>query len=167
MEGFIGEIRLFAGNFPPRNWFFCEGQLLSIAQYTAMFSILGTTYGGDGRTTFALPNLKGRVAVGEGNGPGLSYLKLGQPGGAPSITLNATQLPAHTHNLRGLDAEGTTASPAGAYLAEGSDDVFSNQSNVAMAPTTNTGGNQPHENRQPYLASSYIICFQGTYPQRS
>ncbi len=158
MEGTIGEIRLFAGNFAPRTWAFCNGQLLPIAQYQALFSILGTIYGGDGRTTFALPDLRGCVPIHPGNGPGLSDRRLGQRGGAETVALNQLNLPSHTHAATAtvtppaLGVEGDTASPAGAIPAksgQGEPDYHAGAvgaDQVTMAPfdapvtVANTGG---------------------------
>jgi microcystin-dependent protein len=184
MEGFIGEIRIFAGNFAPRSWAFCEGQLLAISQNNALFSILGTTYGGDGRTTFALPDLRGRVPVGFGNGPGLTDRRLGAKGGTEQNTLNATQIPSHNHNVAVLTANtATSASPENAFPAPISGRAtttppanmqatgYGTGTDLNMGAGTvtfgNTGGNQPLENRQPYIPIYYIIALFGTYPSRS
>ncbi|MBA6155605.1 phage tail protein [Tenacibaculum sp. S7007] len=175
MEPFLAQIIMFGGNFAPRGWAFCDGQLLPIASYSALFSIMGTTYGGDGRTTFALPDLRGRAPIHEGHGPGLpSNYKAGQKGGVESVTLNTTQIPSHSHTAsthatapvgRG---EGTT-SPVEAYPAEGGS--YASVNNVLMANNTvtigNTGGNLSHENRQPFLVTNYIIALQGIFPSRS
>jgi len=181
MEPMIGEVRIFAGNFAPRSWALCHGQLLPISQNQALFSILGTTYGGDGRTTFALPDLRGRVAVSQGNGPGLSDYRLGQRGGVETVTLNTTQIPSHTHIMTGgvsvsVNTEGaTTNEGAGNTLGAGSNIFNANApeagENINGVTSTlaagNTGGNQSHENRQPYLAVNYIIALQGVFPSRS
>jgi microcystin-dependent protein len=164
-SSFIAEIRLFGGNFAPRNWAFCQGQILSIATNTALFSLLGTTYGGNGTTTFALPDLRGRVAVGQGNGPGLSPVIIGQTGGSESVTLLATQMPAHAHTTKGSTGAQTTNRPTGAYQAAGNS--YSTTSDTPMAASDPAGGNQPHENRQPYLGLAYIICLFGIYPSRN
>ncbi len=181
-EGFLGEIRMFAGNFAPRSWALCQGQLLPISQNSALFSILGTTYGGDGRTTFALPDLRGRAPVSQGRGPGLSDYRLGQRGGVENVTLNALQIPSHTHVLSGgvkvgvntntatgTDGGGATLGSAGANIYNGSppedgEDLNGVSNNFQIQ---NTGGNQSHENRMPWLAVNYIIAIQGTYPSRS
>jgi len=167
MYGLIGEIRLFAGNFAPRDWAFCDGQLLEIQNNTALFSILGTIYGGDGRVTFALPNLKGKVAMGDGVGPGLSSRRLGQRGGIEQVRLTATEMPSHTHNLQGYNNGGGTNNPTSAFPAEGSDDIYKEDVNVSMGATNSAGGNEGHENRQPFLVTNYIICTYGEYPSRS
>lgn len=167
MESLLGEIRMFAGNFAPRGWAICDGQLLSIAQHQALFSILGTIYGGDGRTTFALPDLRGRVAVGEGQGPGLSAYRLGAKSGTETVTLDVSQLPAHNHAIGANSGGGNDASPSNAVSAEGGEDIYHNQPNANMQPTGSAGGSQPHENRQPYQVIHYIICMEGVYPSRS
>jgi len=172
-DGFLGEIRMFAGNFAPRGWAFCEGQILPINNNQALFSILGTTYGGDGRTTFALPDLRGRMAVHEGQGAGLSPVQLGQRFGVQSNTLSANQIPQHTHPMYGIREDGTTATPEGAYMAgtkaldpeyaPGGTQVLMNASVLG----TNSTLNIPVENRQPALAVGYIICLQGYFPSRN
>lgn len=180
MEPMIGEIRIFAGNFAPRGWSFCDGQLLSVAQNSALFSILGTTYGGDGRTTFALPDLRGRAAIGPGTGPGLSTYNLGARGGTESVTLTVNQMPSHNHPAQVTVSVGANTEPAisaeaaNNTLGEAGANVYNNNAAdeklggvSATATIGNMGGNQPHENRQPYLAVYYIIALQGIYPSRS
>ncbi len=172
MEGFIGQIMMFGGNFAPRSWAFCDGQLLSIFSNEALFSVLGTTYGGDGQTTFALPDLRGRVAIHAGNGPGLSDRRLGEKGGAERETLNITQLPSHTHGiaLSGSTAAADASDPTGKYLARTNEDIYSSSGpSTGMSGVTigNTGGNQSFNNIQPSLAVNYIICLYGVYPSRS
>ncbi len=171
-EPFIGEVKLFAGNFAPRDWAFCDGQLLPIAQNTALFSILGTTYGGDGRTTFGLPDLRGRVAVGPRNGSGLSDYSLGQKTGNESTVLNTSQLPAHSHTVNAVSELGTSNEPSDKYLAQTG--LFDNEySDVATDVQLNsnmigtTGNNVPIDVRQPSLSINYIICLFGTYPPRN
>ena len=165
-EPFLGEIILFAGNFAPRGWAFCNGQILSIAQNTALFSILGTTYGGNGVTTFALPDLRGRVPVHPGQGPGLSQYDLGQVGGSETVTLSVNELPQHTHRQPATNAEQTTNRPNGALPARGG--VYGAVSDDSLlGPTTPAGGNQPHNNIQPYLALNYIIALEGIFPSRN
>lgn len=174
MDTFIAQIIMFGGNFAPRGWAFCDGQLLAISQNTALFSLLGTTYGGDGRTTFGLPDLRGRVAVHQGNGPGLPPVSLGAKGGSPTNTLSVAQLPAHNHTAAAQAAnpvgrgEGT-ASPNNAYPAEGGS--YATVKNVAMAADSVavglTGSNQPVNNMQPFTGVNYIIALQGTFPSRS
>lgn len=187
MEPFIGMIVMFGGNFAPRGWAKCDGTLLSISQYQALFSILGTTYGGDGRTTFALPGLRGRVPMHYGQGPGLSNHPLGQKSGVEHVTLNTNQIPSHSHvatvtaaNLNVVREDGNTAEPAGAALANVSPDTTMAYNNstapdatakagsISVAVTnSNTGGNQDHTNMQPYLVVNFIIALEGTYPSRN
>lgn len=179
MEGYIGEIRLFAATFAPRNWAYCAGQIISIASNTALFSILGTTYGGNGSTTFALPDLRGRTAVGTGQGAGLSSYSLGQAGGVENVTLVTTQLPSHQHsgNLLTSTNPASGGDPTGKFIGAGSratpmPNVFTATApNAPMAPGSvscdPTGGNQPHSNLQPYLGMNYIICQFGIYPSRN
>jgi len=173
-DPWLGEIALVAFNFAPQGWAFCNGQLLSIAQNTALFSLLGTTYGGDGQTTFALPNLQSRVPVHFGHGTGLSPFTMGQTAGVESVTLQTAQIPAHTHSYapQASTAGGSAVSPAAALWAEsGSGDTIYQKgtSNATMAPQTlgNTGGGQAHENRQPLLALNYIIALVGIFPSRT
>ena len=180
-QGFLGEIRLFAGNFAPRSWAFCEGQLLAISQNTALFSILGTTYGGDGRTTFGLPDLRGRAPVSQGTGPGLRTHRLGERGGREYEVLNITQIPAHSHNLAtgamtvGNEGKGSTSSETasgnfkgnvpGGFRSAGGGGNLANGS--IQGNSSNTGGNLEHTNMQPYLAIHYIVALQGTFPSRN
>ena len=174
-EPFVGEIRPFAGTFAPRNWHFCDGALLPISQYDVLFSLLGTNFGGDGRNTFALPDLLGRVAIGEGQGPGLSHRPLGQKMGAETVTLSSTQLPNHSHEFVASTSASNTASANGAYFgATGADTIYHNEASSAgsaevMAPNTvgNTGGNRSHDNVMPSLATNYIISLFGIYPSRN
>ncbi len=164
-EDMLGEIKLFAGNFAPRNWAICDGRLLPISSNTALFSILGTTYGGDGRTTFALPDLRGRVPMGPGSGPGLSDRKLGEKGGTETNTLTTQQIPAHHHVMPVIDE--TEFHPEEPHEHGAPHGVVS----VPIPPTgnmntANTGANQPVNNVQPYTAINYIICTSGSYPSR-
>ncbi len=172
MDPFIGQIIMFGGNFAPRGWALCDGQLLQISQFQALFSILGTTYGGDGRTTFGLPDLRGRVSVHPGNGPGLSSYNLGQKGGAEQVTLNTTQIPAHNHLVSCVSANGNQGAPAG-HIPAGESVAAASVWSDANADGTmkssmiqNTGGNKQHENRQPYQAVNYIIALTGVFPSR-
>jgi microcystin-dependent protein len=172
MEGYIAQILLFAGNFAPRNWALCQGQILPIASNTALFSLLGTTYGGNGTTNFALPNLQGRVAIGAGQGAGLSNYSLGQSGGVESVTLLATEIPAHTHTLKAVTEAGTTPVPTGNYLANTGalDKEYAptgTQTNMNSGAISTVGGNQPHSNVQPYLGLNYVICLYGIFPSRN
>ncbi len=177
MEGTIGEVRLFAGNFPPRNWAFCHGQLLNISSNTALFSILGTTYGGNGQTTFALPDFSSRTPIGQGQGPGLSPVDLGEQAGSETVTLSVNQIPAHSHALN-ASANGPTLNTAsGNLLASQSRSNGGTMPNVyvpaanstAMNSTAigNVGGGQPFNNMQPYLGMNHIICLQGVFPARN
>lgn len=176
-EPFIAEIRPFGFNFPPRGWAFCQGQIMSIAQNTALFSLLGTTYGGNGQTTFGLPNLGGRVPMGQGQGPGLSPRSLGATPGSETVTLLSTQMPAHNHTLTAQNASASAAAPGGGSLAKGSKggsrpgplNTYAASSNTTMAPEALSlaGGSQPHENLQPYLVVNFSIALQGIYPARN
>jgi microcystin-dependent protein len=174
MEGMIGEIRMFGGNFAPRTWALCEGQLLPINSNQALFSILGTTYGGDGRTTFGLPDLRGRFALGEGQGPGLTDRRLGQKFGSETNTLTVANLPSHNHSSTsiqiGVSSEpGESDSPVDSYMGETSEDLYveSQDANAGAGTSGATGGGQSTNNIQPYLAVNYIICLQGVFPSRS
>jgi len=170
MEPFIGQIIMFGGNFAPRSWAFCDGQLLAISSNTALFSILGTTYGGDGRTTFALPELRGRVAIHAGNGPGLSNYNLGQKSGTETVTLNSNQMPSHTHTLRAHSEDAEETNPSGHRLGGTGTAIYASEAadvNMSGDSVTNTGGNQAHTNIQPYNTVNYIIALLGTYPSRS
>jgi microcystin-dependent protein len=178
-EPYIGQIMLFGGNFAIRSWALCQGQLQAISQNSALFSLVGTIYGGDGRTTFALPDLRGRVAVGTGNGPGLSSYREGQRGGAESVTLVQAQMPQHTHVVTStLKAEGRSGNkdaPANNMLAaspdsyrpqQAAEDVVMNPAAVTSA-AANAGGSQGHTNIQPYLVLSYQIALTGIFPSRN
>ncbi|WP_316805673.1 phage tail protein [Pedobacter agri] len=168
---FIGEIKLVAENFEPSGWMFCRGQLLAISRYTPLFSLLGTTYGGDGKTTFALPNLQGTVAVGAGDGPSLTRLSLGEQFGSEAVKLNVNNLPSHNHNVNAVSAVGTTSSPSGTYFANkgrADNDYTTNLPNTQLNIGTIgvTGGNDPVPLMQPYLSLNYVIAFQGEFPRR-
>lgn len=165
MEAFIGQIVAFSGNFAPRNWMFCHGQTLSISSNTALFSILGTTYGGNGQTTFALPDLRGRTPIGAGSGTGLSPRELGARGGVETVALTANQLPAHTHSvLAKPSAETSTTETTPPRALLGTSDTAS-AANVGGIVST-SGASAPHENMPPYAAINYIICVAGIYPSR-
>lgn len=171
-DPFIGEMRLFAGNFAPRGWALCEGQLLAISQNDALFSLLGTIYGGDGRTTFGLPDLRGRVPVHQGTGPGLPDARIGQTGGAETVTLTSSQVPAHSHAVRASAALGTGSAPGNALLtATGPVNSYgSGAPDLAMAAdalSTQPGGPLSHDNMAPFLAVNTIIALFGIYPSRS
>lgn len=175
MDPYIGEIRIFAGNFAPKNWAFCNGQLLSIAQNTALFSILGTSYGGDGKVTFGLPNLQGGITIGQGNGPGLSPRQVGETGGTPAVTLVGTQIPSHGHTFTGEGAEANTTSPGGNFVAANrglSPYTAPNAPGLNVRPMNAaavgvSGSSAPHNNMQPYLGLNYIIALFGVFPPRS
>lgn len=174
-DPFIGEIRAVGYNFAPLGWAQCNGQTLSISQNTALFSLLGTTYGGDGRTTFALPDLQGGGPVQSGQGPGLSYISLGDTGGVATVALLTQQMAAHPHSIGAVDAGGTQNTPAGAALAEARTGRVADlqygpgTAQVPMNPRmlATTGGSQPHNNMPPYLVVNFIIALQGIYPPRS
>jgi microcystin-dependent protein len=177
MEGTIGEIRMFAGTFNPRTWSFCNGQLISISSNTALFSILGTTYGGNGQTNFALPDFQGRVAVGTGTGPGLPNVQLGEKSGTNTVTLLTSNMPAHNHQVVGninpqAASDGELVSdPNGKYVGPGK--FYATGDPVPMAPiplnlaTTISGSSQPFSIMQPYLGMNYIICMFGIFPSRN
>jgi microcystin-dependent protein len=174
-EPFLGEIRMFGGNFAPRGWAFCNGQILAIAQNTALFSLLGTTYGGNGQTTFALPDLRGRVPMHWGQGPGLTPRSLGETGGSENVTLLSNQMPAHTHSLNANTNQGETFSPGGGVAAAAVDssqqplNIYSTTANTTMSPQAiaAAGGSQPHDNMQPFECVSFIIALEGIYPSRN
>ena len=174
MDPFLAEITLFGGNFAPRGWAFCSGQLLPINSNQALFSLLGTTYGGDGRTTFALPDLRGRVAVQQGHGPGLSDYRLGQRGGKETEVLTVANLPSHQHTMRMQVAEeGDEVSPVGNFLAGDPNGATNYKAApdsgefLATSTSDNTGGNTGFDIRQPYLGLNYIIALQGVFPSRN
>lgn len=171
-EPFIAEIRIFGGNFAPRGWAFCDGQLLPISQNTALFSLIGVTFGGDGRTTTQLPNLQGRAPMHPGRGPGLTSRQLGQRTGVDTVALSEAQLPAHSHTQGASDRRTRSDTPSStAVFGEASQATYAQSAvaNEAMAAEaiTATGGSQPHNNMQPFLALSFIIALQGLYPSRS
>ncbi|HXL99148.1 MAG TPA: tail fiber protein [Rhizomicrobium sp.] len=167
---YVGEIRMFGGNFNPSGWNFCDGSLLPIAEYDTLFNLIGTTYGGDGETTFALPDLRGRVPMHMGTGAGTT-VTLAQTGGAENVTLTTQQIPLHTHNLLATTT-GLNVSPSNTIMAVPSSSVSGLLTYGAGPPTTaliassiqNDGGNQPHSNLQPYLCFSFIISLFGVYP---
>ena len=175
-QPFIGMIAMFGFNFAPRGWILCNGQLMSIAQNTALFSLLGTTYGGDGQTTFGLPNLQSRVPIGMGQGPGLSSYVIGQQAGEENHTLLSTEMPTHNHFMTASGDAPTQATAMGASLASqvrGGTTMSTIYTNGATTPvqmasaTSLAGGNQPHNNIQPYLAINYSIALQGIFPSRN
>lgn len=170
-DPYLGEIRMFAGNFAPVGWALCNGQTLSIAQNTALFSLLGTTYGGNGQTTFNLPDLRGRVPLGWGQGPGLTPRDLGEMAGTESVTLTINQMPAHNHTVAAVTSEGNQNSPTNNLPAdtklldkEYSDAAANTSMKASMIGIT--GGNQPFSVMQPYVTINFIIATQGIYPPR-
>jgi microcystin-dependent protein len=169
MSGYyLGEIRMVGFNFAPRGWALCSGQIMSIQQNTALFSLLGTTYGGNGQTTFGLPDLRGRVPMNWGNGPGLTPRVQGEMDGVENVTLLNTQMPQHSHLLQASD-EATTKSPSNAFPAFTSSPAYSATANQTMSPAAvaASGGSQPHENMQPYLAVTFAIAITGIFPSRN
>jgi microcystin-dependent protein len=170
-DPFVAEIRIFAGNFAPRGWARCDGQLMPISQNTALFSLLGTFYGGDGKSTFALPNLESASPMGSGDGAGLSSRFLGETGGEPFVTLLSTEMPQHTHFVMASNQIGTDRTPAGEDLArsKGMDLYAPSGTTVPMSfqATTVAGGSLPHNNLQPFLVFTFIIALQGVFPPRS
>src|SRR5438876_1247505 len=168
---FVAEIRIFGFNFPPRGWAFCDGQILPISQNTALFSLLGTTYGGDGKSNFALPDLQGRAAMHPGQGPGLSLHDLGEESGSDTVTLLDSEIPAHSHAVSASLSDGTDQSAVNEKLAGGvgigqyaAPGALTQLGTNALAPA---GGNQPHNNMQPYLTLNFNIALQGVFPPRS
>jgi microcystin-dependent protein len=169
-QPFLGEIRMFGGNFAPRGNAMCNGQLLAISQNTALFSLLGTFYGGDGKTTFALPDLRGRSPMHQGQGPGLSQRDIGEVAGEENVTLLSTEMPSHTHQVMAVGSAGNNTSPAGNSWASSTTRPYSNQApNTTMAPQALSiaGGSQPHNNLQPFLVVTFIIALQGIFPARN
>ncbi len=168
-DPFIAEITIFAGNFAPRGWAFCNGQLLPIAQNTALFSLIGTTYGGDGRTTTALPNLEGRAPMHPGRGPGLTARRLGEKSGVETVTLTEAQMPSHTHTLVASGEDGSSTNPAGNYIGTGNQLFIppANLGNMQAQSLPAVGGGQAHDNMQPFLTLNFIIALVGTYPSRA
>jgi microcystin-dependent protein len=167
-QPYVGEIRMFAGNFPPAGWMFCEGQLLPISEYEILFNLIGTTYGGDGQSTFALPDLRGRIPLHTGNG-----FSLGETGGVESVTLTSQQMPTHSHTLLATSSFANTASPQGTVPAAsnivntnayGLDQPTSSVNPSSIGPT---GGSQPHDNFQPYLCVDFIISLFGIFPSQT
>ncbi|MDQ3747645.1 MAG: tail fiber protein [Acidobacteriota bacterium] len=171
---FIGEIRMFAGNFPPKGHAFCNGQIIAIRQNTALFSLLGVTYGGDGKTTFGLPNLQGRAALSFGQGPGLQLRSMGEEGGVTSVNLIIDQMAGHNHTAGASGGNGDSPSPGGAIwssagVGRNPPPAYQSAANTTMSANTLglSGGSQPHNNMQPYLAVSFIIAMEGIFPQRN
>ncbi|MBK8069330.1 MAG: phage tail protein [Rhodanobacteraceae bacterium] len=167
---FVAEIRIVGFNFAPRGWAFCDGQLLPLSQNTALFSLLGTNYGGNGKSNFALPSFQGSAPVHHGQGPGLSDYFIGEAGGAETVSLLASEIPGHTHSLQASANPGSSNNPAGnLYAVPRSGSAYAPSSSlVAMSPDAlaPAGGDQPHNNMPPYLVLNFIIAMQGVFPQR-
>jgi microcystin-dependent protein len=177
-DQFVAEIRMFGFNFPPTGWAFCNGQLMPISQNTALFSLLGTYYGGDGKSTFALPDLSGSVPVHAGQGPGLSERFLGEQSGTPSVTLLQSEMPVHNHNMQALNSNADSADPNTRVLGKGRYSTGTQSGAVAFYNTVSAfvqmdpqainiaGGSLPHNNMMPYLAVNFCIAMQGIFPPR-
>lgn len=170
-DPFVAEIRIVSFNFPPTGWAFCDGQLLPLSQNTALFSLLGTVYGGNGLNTFGLPNLQGRAPMHPGQGPGLSLRDLGEEGGVSSVTLLESEIPMHTHSLNAVNFPSDSNNPTGNAIgrssnvaAYGTAGSTVQMKNTALAPA---GGSLPHNNMQPYLTLNFVIALQGIFPPRS
>jgi len=164
-EPFLSEIRIFSFNFPPKGWAFCNGQLLPINQNQALFALLGTTYGGNGQTTFALPNLQGQVPIHMGNGH-----TLGEKAGSSAVTITQQQMPQHLHFMTASSAVGNTPLPSGALLAQTPANIYADPTNLTTlfpGSVTNVGGSQPHNNMMPYLVLNFCIALQGIFPSRN
>ena len=165
---FIGEIRMFGGNFAPQGWAFCNGALLPIAENDALFNLIGTTYGGDGQTTFALPNLQSRIPVHQGTQAGNSYT-LAQTGGVETVTLTTQQLPSHTHMPLGQPGNGSSAPTGSVWAASASSNIYTDTApavNMNPAAIKNTGGSQPHDNMMPFLCVNFILSLFGIFPSQ-
>jgi len=175
-DPFVAEIRIFPFNFPPKGWAFCNGQILPISQNTALFSLLGTVYGGDGKSTFALPNMQGSAPIHTGSdqpGPGLSTYDLGQMGGSQYVTLLQTEIPSHNHFVKAYTGDPADTRTPGPTVSFGTpspgnlyDPTNAQLSNMALQAVSITGGSQPHNNMQPYLTLNFNIALQGIFPQR-
>jgi microcystin-dependent protein len=171
-DPFVAEIRIFPFNFAPRGWAWCDGQLLPISQNTALFSLLGTTYGGNGLSNFALPDLQGRAAMHPGQGPGLSLHDLGETGGSETVTLLESEIPAHTHTLRANNALGDSPVPTNNTLARYVNNAYQTTTNANLVSMSDAalppaGGDQPHNNMMPYLTFYFCIAMQGVFPPRT
>ena len=168
---YVGQIMAFGGTFAPQGWALCDGSLLPISQYETLFTLIGTTYGGDGQTTFALPDLRGRAALHQGQGSGLSSYVLGESGGAEAVTLTVGQLPQHLHSAMGNSGAGTSPSPSGALWAGSPTNIYTAgaAANTAMSATSISvsGGSQPHDNMLPFVTLNFCIAFEGIYPSQS
>ncbi len=172
-DPFVGQIRMFAGNFAPRSYSLCDGQLLAVSQNDALFSLFGTIYGGDGITTFGLPDLRGRLPIHQGSGPGLSNRRIGAKFGVEKVTLTSMRMPSHTHNIQVSTTPSAADSPAGKVVGLTSTDFYAEASDPAkylgMAPqaVANTGGSQEHNNLMPALCLNFIVALFGVYPSRN
>lgn len=170
-EPFIGEIRMFGGNFAPVNWAICNGALLQVSQYDALFSLLGSIYGGNGRTTFALPDLRGRMPIHSGSGPGLSPRNIGSKGGSETVSLTVNNLPSHTHVWKASGTAGNSGQPTEKVLATAPNPIYvddiSSTTNMSSSMIDNTGGDSSVNNLMPYLTINFIIALQGIYPSRN
>jgi microcystin-dependent protein len=170
-DPFVAEIRIFPFNFAPKGWAFCDGQILPLSQNTALFSLLGTTYGGDGKSNFALPNMQGNAPMHPGQGPGLSLHDLGEVGGSQTVTLLESKIPAHTHSLQASNQVGTDRTPQGEVLARSAGmNLYKASGSIVMLAdqaVTPAGGDQPHNNMQPYLTLNFCIALQGVFPPRT
>lgn len=174
MDPFVAEIRIFPFNFPPKGWAFCDGQILPLSQNTALFSLLGTTYGGDGKSNFALPNMQGNAPMHPGQGPGLSLHDLGETGGSDTVTLLESEIPSHSHSEMAINSNGNRLVPvanaisretgATSYVPGSPAPPLINMADVSITPA---GGDQPHNNMQPYLTLNFCIALQGVYPPRT
>jgi microcystin-dependent protein len=170
-DPFVAEIRIFPFNFAPKGWAFCDGQILPLSQNTALFSLLGTTYGGDGKSNFGLPNMQGNAPMHPGQGPGLSLHDLGETSGSETVTLLESEIPSHSHGLVASLSDGTDTKPANEQFAQGVGVQIwgTNAPNTQFSPNalTPAGGDQPHNNMQPYLTLNFCIALQGVYPPRT
>jgi microcystin-dependent protein len=170
-EPFVGEIRIFTTNFPPRGWAYCNGQLLPISQNTQLFALLGPNYGGDGRSTFALPDLRDRAPMHPGQGPGLSLRFLAESGGSEVVTLLTSEIPAHSHQMRAATMDPALAkaiSPDASWAVSQGGGIYQDSQNTQLSPQAlaPAGGTLPHTNMQPYLTLNFCIALQGVFPQR-
>jgi microcystin-dependent protein len=169
---YMGEIRVFAGTFAPQNWALCNGQSLAISQNDALYALLGTTYGGDGVNTFNLPDARGRVPVGQGNGPGLTARVLGQVYGTETVTLLTNNMPAHSHSVQVSNTEANLTAPSGQMIGQGYHYLLSttppnNTGSLLPQAVSSVGGSQPHDNMMPFLCLNFILCLQGIFPSRN
>lgn len=171
MDPFVAEIRIFPFNFAPKGWAFCDGQILPLSQNTALFSLLGTTYGGDGKSNFALPNMQGNAPMHPGQGPGLSLHDLGETGGSDTVSLLESEIPSHSHSLNASLSDGLFTQPSNQFFAQGVGiqiwSVGATNTQFADNAIAPAGGDQPHNNMQPYLTLNFCIALQGVYPPRT